>query len=550
MFIYHFNRLIRSRILWGAFALVTVFAFVSVDSCVRGTRGDDPVGRLGGQAVEPRDLQRAEMFVRGIGRRRADLPPALVQTQAWEHLAALRTARELGLAVVPTEVRQTIREAPAFSVGGRFSEARYRATLQEALGVTPSIYESFMADQIALVKIASTLDAATWVAPMELQDELAAWTDRLTVQMVVISNRFADADLKLPESDLRAFYEADVSRFDVPDRVGVRFVATSVSNYLPFVQVTDDAIENHYDDNASRYTQASTNGLREQIPLPDVHDAIAAELSLAEARYMAGTNASHGFLATVQQMTSAAAFEKLAGRMGLAVQTSGLFSAKAFLPGIDPDAMDDFREAAFDLDAERADSRYAVVEGGAFVYVIAAMTNSPAHTPAFEQVIEQIRPMALAEARDKAFDDDLKKVHASLRLVLSDGKSFRFSAAAQSLNVATSLTFSAHAVSRGEFPHSYAVVPAAMRLQRGEISEPTRVSEGAVVVYLADREPGDPLSGELLRTQLRESLARRRQGALVPSWMKWNLARIGHAPARTYASEAGGDDRETDDEEE
>lgn len=542
MFIYHFNRLIRSRILWGVFALITVFAFVSVDSCVRGTQDDDPVGRLGGRAVAPRDLQRAEMFVRGIGRRRADLPPALVQTQAWEHLAALQTARELGLSVVPTEVRQTIREAPAFSVGGRFSETRYRATLREALGVAPAIYESFMADQIALVKLASTLDAATWVSPMELQDELAAWTDRLTVQMAVISNHFAEAELPLSEADLRAFYEADVTRFDVPDRVAVRYVATSVSNYLPFVTLTEEAIENHYDDNASRYTQISTNGLREQVALPDVRDAIVAELSLAEARYMAGTNASHGFLTTVQQMTSVAAFEKLAARSSLTVQTSDLFSAQAFLPGIDPDAMADLREAAFDLDAERADSRYAVVEGGTHVYVIAAMTNSPAHTPAFEQVIGEVLPLALAEAREKAFDDYLKQVHAGLRQVLDDGKSFRFAAAAQSLNIATSLTFSAHAVSRGEFPHSYAVVPAAMRLQRGEISEPARISEGAVVVYLADREPGDPLSGELLRTQLRESLARRRQGALIPSWMKWNLARIGHAPARPLAYEAAGDD--------
>ncbi|MBR4611683.1 MAG: hypothetical protein IKO40_03110, partial [Kiritimatiellae bacterium] len=44
MFIYHFNRMIRSRILWIIFAVVIAFAFLSVDSCYR-----NPGGRGGAE---------------------------------------------------------------------------------------------------------------------------------------------------------------------------------------------------------------------------------------------------------------------------------------------------------------------------------------------------------------------------------------------------------------------------------------------------------------------------------------------------------------------
>jgi hypothetical protein len=555
VFIYHFNRLIRNRLLWGIFALLTVFAFVSVDSCVGPSRGGAPsVGYLAEKGVDAQELSRAESFVRGIGRRRADdRPPALVRTQAWEHLAALHTVARIGLAPTAAEVRQTIREAPAFSANGVFSEQQYRRVVRDQLGILPESYESYMGDQIALVKISSALDAAAWVSPMEVQDELAGWTDLLTVQYAFASNRFATAEMPVTDAELRALYDAKTDLFRLPDRVAVRYAAVSVSNFMGSVSVQDEDIEEYYDANANQYTRTGTNDTVETIPLSEVRESIVAQLKLEEARYAAGTNASFGFLDVVQTMTSANAFEKLAARQGLTVCTTELFSATDEVPGVETAAESDFRDTAFDLDVRRLDARYAVVKGGVYVYLLAAATNVPAHTPTFEQAIDRVRPMAVEEAREKAFETQTKDLRAAMRKAIDEGKSFAAAAAAQGLNASTSLTFAVHTMSRGQFPYSYAVVPAAIAMRRGELSESSAVPGGAVFVYLAERKAGDPLTAELLRTQAQAGLGRRNQMAIRTGWMAWNLAKVGYrtvGPAAAPEADSGTADAGASEEEE
>ena len=51
MFIYHFNRLIRNRILWGFFAIIIAVAFVAVDSCFRQPQETQTAGVIDGKKI-------------------------------------------------------------------------------------------------------------------------------------------------------------------------------------------------------------------------------------------------------------------------------------------------------------------------------------------------------------------------------------------------------------------------------------------------------------------------------------------------------------------
>ena len=48
------------------------------------------------------------------------------------------------------------------------------------------LFGGLVAHQLALMKSAALVDSASWVSPMELNDELAAMTDRFTVQTVAM----------------------------------------------------------------------------------------------------------------------------------------------------------------------------------------------------------------------------------------------------------------------------------------------------------------------------------------------------------------------------
>ena len=49
----------------------------------------------------------------------------------------------------------------------------------------------------------------------------------------------------------------------------------------------------------------------------------------------------------------------------------------------------------------------------------------------------------------------------------------------------------------------------------------------AVFVYMVSRQPGDPLSAEMLRPKARANIERARAMGLNANWMEWNLARKG-----------------------
>ena len=81
----------------------------------------------------------------------------------------------------------------------------------------------------------------------------------------------------------------------------------------------------------------------------------------------------------------------------------------------------------------------------------------------------------------------------------------------------------------GAFPDSYAVVPAAVRLAKGELSEmvPTGMAGRGLVVYVEDRQPGDTVAAS---GQTREMLSRSQSGLAVRSWNESNMARLNVQP--------------------
>ena len=223
MFIYHFNRLIRSRVLWIIFATVVAFAFLSVDSCSTSSRSDNQsAGRLGGRKIDAATYDFTRRFIAGGRNRASDLPPAMVETQTWQHLAALKSAGDMGIVSTPEEVRQAILETPAFANQGRFDAALYRQVISQSMGIAPAHFERLMADQIVIAKLARTVGTAGLVSAMEIDDRVAALTDRFTVRCITISNRFASAEIEIDENALRQYYDENRGTFALPDRVAVR----------------------------------------------------------------------------------------------------------------------------------------------------------------------------------------------------------------------------------------------------------------------------------------------------------------------------------------
>ena len=533
MFIYHFNRLIRSRILWGFFAIIIAFAFVAVDSCFKSPQDPRKAGSIDGKKISADQFDQIVRAVSGFGRDRDNTTPAnVINRRAWEQIAARMTAEKNGMASTEPEVQAAL--ADMFQGPGGFDFNRYRAILADQ-GLTPAMYEKIVAHQLTLMKNATLMESAAWIAPMEIDDELAAMTDRFTVQAATVSNAFASVEMRQSEEDLRKFYEENKASFALPDRIAVRYIAIPVTNYLASVSVPDEDLQEYYDSHIDTYTRATTNDTTETIPFADVRDKILADLQLEEARYCASTAVTfnvYGKLAVTDQN----ALQTVAQQEGLTVKDSPLFSANDTLYWADNSK--DFVTAAFELDPERSDSRFGIVKGDAFVYVIERANFSAAHTPTYENVLEDLKPRAMAKARSDAFQDYVKELRTDLRKLLDEGKSFTDAATAKALNVTTSLTYSVHSIQSQSFPNNYSIAYGAMTLRKGALSEALPASAShSLLVYVQDRQPGDALAAEMMRAQISAGIARRRGSNLFTDWLTWNLAQKDFKPTRPLTSD-------------
>lgn len=535
MFIYHFNRLIRSRILWGFFAIIIAVAFVAVDSCFRSPQDTLTAGKINGKKISADVFEQTVLAIRGFGRNRDNETSAsVVDRRAWEQIAARLTAEKNGMSASKEEVRDTLREAPAFQGANGFDLNRYRLVLADQ-GLTPAMYERLVSHQLAMMKNAALIDSATWVAPMELEDELAAMTDRFTVHVASVSNRFAGVEMRLTDKDYQKYYEENKESFALPDRVSVKYIAIPVSNYLASVSVPEADLQEYYDSHVNTYTRTTSSNTTETIPFAQVRGQILDELKLEEARYCAETSVTFNIYGKLAN-AGTNALQTVAAREKLAVRTSPFFGAEDNLYWADNSK--DFASAAFELDPERSDSRYGIVKGDKYIFVIEQVAKSPAHTPTFEQVQSELRPRAMAKARNEAFQDYMKELRTDLRKLLDEGKSFADAAKAKALNVSTSITYSVSDIQNQKFDNSFSIAYGAMTLKKGAISEAVPVSgKQSLIVYVQDRQPGDALAAEMMRTQIRSGIARRRNSNLFSEWLTWNLSKQDFKPKRPLAED-------------
>ena len=536
MFIYHFNRLIRSRILWGFFAIIIAVAFVSVDSCFRSPQDALTAGKINDKKISVPDFDLAVQAIRGFGRNRdSETSANVVDRRAWEQIAARLTAEQSGLAASTEEVRDTLREVPGFQGANGFDLNRYRLLLAEQ-GLTPALYERLISHQLAMMKSASLVESATWVSPMELEDEIAAMTDRFTVQTATVSNRFANVEMRLSDDDLKKFYEENKASFALPDRVSVRYIAIPVSNYLAAVSVPEEDLQEYYDSHTETYTRTTTNNVSEPIPFAEVRDKIFAELQLEEARYCAATSVTFSIYGKLANAGSNA-LQIAAEQAKLVVKTSPLFSAEDKLYWADN--AKDFADAAFELDPDRADSRFGIVKGDTRIFLIERLSKVDAHTPTFENVLNDLRPRALAKARTEAFQSYAKELRADIRKLLDEGKTFSQAAQAKALNVSTAVTYTVSDVQNQKFDNSFSIAYGAMTLRKGELSETVPASAAqSLLIYVQDRQPGDALAAEMMRAQVRSSIARRRNSTLFGDWLSWNLSKQDFKPNRALVDDS------------
>ena len=537
MVILQFNKLIRNKWLWGVFAIIVGGAFAFdflVDDLLRdGKRetNDSGVGTLGGKSVSSAEFHAITEEVRGFGQNRDwRRSSAEVNREAWETSALLEVARRNGVEATDSEVAQAIRTDRSFQQNGQFSFAMYQALLREN-SLSPERFEEFLKRRLTAMKVASSVlsGAASWASPMEIEQAVADVTDSYTVRVARFVQDKAEADaVKLDDEGLKKWYDENAKSLELPERIKLRMVRfdAAASNALASVTVTEDALRDHYDVTVDKYTTTDTNGVETVKKFEDVRADVEKEVRLIESVQCLTT----GLVSRVYGVKAAegkSRLDEIAAESGAKVETSDWFAldgnykdgfmkrATAICPGAQS-----FEEVVAELDSSSEDLRYGVVASDKEVWLVEKAETSAAHVPTFDEAKEIIRPRALTAAKADAFKAKVEAIaKKGAKAVLESG------------NVSTNITFAVCDLKRGDFPDQNAIIGAAMKLRKGEVSDFASTGVGkALLVVCEDRVPGDAAKAQIWKLQVRSEVEALQRRQIPETWKKWNLDRLGFEP--------------------
>ena len=522
MVIQKFNKLIRNKLVWSVFAIIVSAAFC-FDSLFN-SRGDESVvGVIAGEPVKREQFVAVYEDIVGRGvNSRADLDQDEVTRTAKERLAVLKVAENLALEVSDDEIKNQIRSQPAFSANGAFDFKVYDSRVRE-LGLTPNGFESMLKRMGAAQRVELAVgDAVSLVSPLAVDRAVYDYTDVFTVRVASFTQQAKDADkVKLDEAGLKKWYDENTNNaaLKLPKRYRVKYIKADATakDILDKMTVAENDMLDFYDANYDRYVSYDTNGVEVVKKFEEVKPEIEKELRrVAAVEYLREKfeSSTNSFDEIAKEMKLKAAESPWFAEDG-SVHEGFCSSVYAFAPGAE-----EFIEAVVQLydSASTADSRQ-VVNSRSAVWLLAPAKAAvcEAGFPKYEECKEIIRPRALRDARAKAFKDSVTAV-----------KTKGFDAVCAGKNVSTNITFCSVDMAGVKFDNQYEVVGAALRLNKGEVSDFVLTAPGkALLVACVDRKPGDPAKVLMLGSDIRRQLSSMSSAQILPVWRKWNLDRLG-----------------------
>jgi peptidyl-prolyl cis-trans isomerase D len=252
----------NKRLMQVVLALLALpFAFWGIDSYQRVMSRAGEVAEVGGQKISEQEfsesLRQQQDRLRGMLGRNFDASlldsPAMrrevLEGMISQRLLMQHAARNY-LTVSDETLRETTMSIPAFQVDGKFSRERYDAALQNER-MSPEIFDAALRRDLMIQQISGAL-ADSGFASKSAADQFA----RLQAQQREISEQRIQADARRVQASpdaIRAFYDSNPARFQVPEEVQVEYVVLSTDALLASEQLDDREVSKVYESNLSKY---------------------------------------------------------------------------------------------------------------------------------------------------------------------------------------------------------------------------------------------------------------------------------------------------------
>jgi peptidyl-prolyl cis-trans isomerase D len=491
----------HKRILQIVLGLTIVpFAFFGLESYTRSMGGANDVARVDGTPISQREYaeelrQQQDRLRQVLG---ADADPAALDTPEMrlailESLISQRLIlAEIAnghLAISKDDVVAGILSAPEFQEGGKFSSERYTAYLRSR-GLSDEGNVALLRVEIPAARLAGAINATAFQPRAVAARLIAAQDEKREVAEAFIAAEPFLARVKPDEAKSRAYYDANLAEFKVPERVRAEYLVLSAEDLAKNETATDAELKAAYDARASQLGSAEQRRASHIL----VKTKEQAEKILAEVR-----KEPQRFAELAKKYSQDTGSAGNGGDLGMNAK-GGLASKR-------------LEEAIFKLKAGEIGD---VVQSEFGYHVVRLTAIQPGKVPTFE---EMKNDLAAEIAKQKGAKKFAEIADAFNNLVYEQSDSLKPAAERYKLKIATSGWFSRQpSPELGVLanPKLMAALFSPDAIQQHRNTDAIEVSPGVLVsARVAEHQPEAQRPFEEVKADVASRLARREAAALA-----------------------------------
>lgn len=498
------NKKTGTRILLGAVVLLlggSMLLYLVPTTPGTGEVSTDTVAKIGDQSVS---LQEVRQRVNQIEQQR-QIPKFFESRLALEILQDLvfqkeieYEAKRLSITVSDQERADRIRQflPTAFNGGTFVGMDRYTAEVQARFQLPVAEFEELIRQSLLEEKFRKLVTDGISAGPAELQDEFRNKNEKVKLDYALIKPEELEARITPNEAEIKASFEKNKSKYQVPEKRVVRYALVDVIQIRQTLQISDDQLKVQYQQNIKQY-QVPNRVHAEHILLMTVGNKTDAEVEEIKKK-------AEDILG---QAKKGAKFEDLAKKYSEDPGTKDKGGDLGWL--VQGQTVPEFEKVAFSLQKGQISDLVKTQYG---FHIIKVMDKETAHTKPFEEVKNQLHGELVPNLADKQASDTSDQISAAIRR--SNKTSLDDLANQYKLVVGETRAVGATDPLL-ELGNSTDVKDAIFRLRAGELSLPIRSERGYVVLSLKTVLPAHQATLDEVRDKITTDLKREKAAELA-----------------------------------
>jgi len=495
------NKKFLTRILLGVVVLIlggSMLLYLVPTGPGSAETSSDAVAKVGDQTITLAEVRQQLNQIK----QRNNIPPALESIYAQQILQQMilqkeieYEAKRLGIRVSNEEIADRIHQflPTAFNGDTPVGMDQYASQVQARFQMTVPVFEELIRQGLLEEKFRKLVTDGISVGPAELQEEFFYRNQKVKLDYAFIKPEDLQARISPEESEIKAAFEKNKAKYQVPEKRVVRYLVVDVNQLRQNVQISEDQLKLQYQQNIQQY-QVPHRVHVEHILFMTVGKTDA---EVGEIRKKAED--------VLKQAKNGGKFEDLAKKYSEDPGTKDKGGDLGWI--VERQTVAEFEKAAFSLPKGSISDLVRTQYG---FHIIKALEKETAHTKSFEEVKDSIRAPLLLSQADKQASDEAERLSAAIRQ--SNKASLDDLAKQFHLSVGETRPLGAGDPVL-ELGNSSEVKDEIFRLRPGELSLPLHIDRGYAVLSVKQIFPAHQGSLEEVRDRVIVDLKQQKASA-------------------------------------